>query len=248
LRYHLARYRSVVLLATLSAPLAPCLIGQNAIVSGTIRGTVSDNSNALIPAATVRIIDAGTGSEFVRKTNSRGGYVFPAVPVATYTLMIEKHGFNQLRIDSVRVDVGQTTNEDVKLRVGAENQTIVVTAESLLRQQSSISSVVNQTFLDGLPLSGRRYTDFAQLTPNTSPDGQTGLVTIGGEQGGEDTGYANANGANSFTLDGANATSTYFGNARGGEKIPYTFGENSIQQFQITVSPYNAAFGGAARC
>jgi hypothetical protein len=222
------------------------MFAQNVVVSGTIRGTVSDDSNASIPFATVRIVDSGTGTALVQKTNSHGGYVFPAVPAATYSLLIEKPGFNQVRIESVHVEIGQTTTQDVRLPIGPDTQTVVVNSESLLRQESSISSVLNQTFLNGLPLSGRRYTDFAQLMPNTSQDGQTGLVTIGGEQGGEDTGYANGNGANSFTLDGANATSTYFGNARGGEKIPYTFGENAIQEFQITVSPYNAAFGGAA--
>ncbi len=222
------------------------VLAQNAIVSGSVRGTISDETRAVIPAASVRLVNSGTGTERVGRTNARGGYVFPAVPVGDYSVLIDKPGFNQVRIDEVQVEVGQATTEDVILRPGAETQTVQVSAAALLRAESSISSVVNRSFLDGLPLSGRRYTDFAQLTPNTSQDGQTGLVSIGGEQGGEDTGYANGNGANSFTLDGANATSTYFGNARGGEKIPYTFGENAIQEFQITVSPYNAAFGGGA--
>jgi hypothetical protein len=106
--------------------------------------------------------------------------------------------------------------------------------------------VVNRPLLDQVPLSGRRYTDFALLTPNSSPDGQTGLVSFGGEEGGEDTGYANGNGANSFTLDGASATSTYFGNTRGGERLPYVFGQNSIEEFQVAVSPYSSAYGGGA--
>jgi hypothetical protein len=84
------------------------------------------------------------------------------------------------------------------------------------------------------------------LVPNTSPDGEQGLVSFAGEQGGQDTGYANANGANSFTLDGASATSNYFGAARGGERVPYIFGENSIQEFQVAQSPYRAEYGGAA--
>jgi hypothetical protein len=219
---------------------------QNVVVSGSVRGTISDSTRAVIPGAGLRLINLGTGTELVGRTNARGGYVFPSVPVGDYSLSIDKAGFNKVQIDQVRVQVGQATTEDVSMRPGAETQTIQVTAAELLRQESSISSVVDQTLLDGLPLSGRRYTDFALLTPNTSQDGQTGLVSIGGEQGGEDTGYANGNGANSFAIDGANATSTYFGNARGGEKIPYTFGENAIQEFQVTVSPYNAAYGGAA--
>jgi hypothetical protein len=100
--------------------------------------------------------------------------------------------------------------------------------------------------LDGLPLSGRRFLDFALLVPNASPDGQQGLVTFAGEEGGQDTGYANANGTNSFTVDGASATSNYFGAARGGERVPYVFGENAIEEFQIAVSPYRAEYGGAA--
>lgn len=49
-----------------------------------------------------------------------------------------------------------------------------------------------------------------------------------------------------FRSTAQNTTSTYFGNAGGGEKNPYTFGENAIQEFQVTVSPYNAAYGGGA--
>ncbi|MBZ5579677.1 MAG: hypothetical protein LAP40_24240, partial [Acidobacteriia bacterium] len=88
--------------------------------------------------------------------------------------------------------------------------------------------------------------DFALLVPNASPDGEQGLVSFAGEQGGQDTGYANANGANSFNVDGAGATSNYFGAARGGERVPYIFGENAIQEFQVAQSPYRAEYGGAA--
>lgn len=234
------------LIAVLFLSLPPALLAQNAIVTGTIRGTISDETSAVIPSASVRIIHRGTGVALSGRTNIRGGYVFPSVPVGLYSVSVDKPGFNKVLIKDVHVEIGQATTEDVTMRLGAETQTVEVTASDLLRLESSISSVVNQSLLDGLPLSGRRYTDFVQLTPNTSTDGQTGLVSIGGEQGGEDTGYANGNGANSFTLDGANATSTYFGNARGGEKIPYTFGQNAIQEFQVTVSPYNASFGGGA--
>ena len=239
-------FRRTAFVCALQVLATVLLPAQTVIVAGVIRGTISDQTHAVIGSASVRAVNAGTGTEFVGKTNAHGGYVFPSVPVGIYSVSVEKAGFNQVRIEDVVVQVGQTTTEDMRMRPGAEAQTVVVDAEVLLRQESSISSVISQSLLDGLPLSGRRYTDFTLLTPNASQDGQTGLVSIGGEQGGEDTGYANGNGANSFAIDGANATSSYFGNARGGEKIPYTFGENAIQEFQVTVSPYNAAYGGAA--
>jgi hypothetical protein len=175
-------------------------------------------------------------------------YVFQSVPVGQYAIRVSAPGFRVAEVTRVISQLGQTTAANVRLQAGAATEKVEVTATTpLLRStESTLSSVVNRNLLDGLPLSGRRYTDFALLTPNSSPDGQTGLVSFGGEQGGEDTGYANGNGANSFTTDGASATSSYFGNARGGERVPYVFGENSIEEFQVAVSPYSAAYGGGA--
>ena len=177
-----------------------------------------------------------------------GTFLFAALPVGQYLLTVKAAGFRTNEIREITVRVGQSLRVDTHLQAGAVSSTIVVTATTpLLRStESTVSTVIDRNALDGLPLSGRRYTDFGLLTPNASPDGQTGLVSFGGEQGGEDTGYANGNGANAFTLDGANATSTYFGNARGGERVPYIFGENAIQEFQVAVSPYVSSYGGAA--
>ena len=97
-----------------------------------------------------------------------------------------------------------------------------------------------------LPLNGRKYTDFMVLTPNTSYDGDTGLVSIAGQQGGEDSGYANGNGSTAFTVDGSNATNNYFADIVGRYRIPYLYGENVIQEFQVAVSPYTSVYGGGA--
>ena len=97
-----------------------------------------------------------------------------------------------------------------------------------------------------MPLNGRRYTGFATLTPNTSYDGDTGLVSVAGQQGGEDSGYANGNGSNAFTVDGTNATSNFFADIIGRYRIPYLHGEDAIEEFQVSVSPYSAIYGGGA--
>jgi hypothetical protein len=80
---------------------------------------------------------------------------------------------------------------------------VSATTPILRTTDSSTSSVVDEELISDLPLSGRRYTDFVLLTPNTHADGDFGLVSIAGQQGGSDSGYANGNGSNSFTLDGA---------------------------------------------
>jgi len=84
------------------------------------------------------------------------------------------------------------------------------------------------------------------LTPNSSYDGDTGLVSVAGQQGGEDSGYANGNGSTAFTVDGTNATNNYFADIVGRYRIPYLYGEDAIQEFQVSVSPYSAIYGGGA--
>src|SRR5271157_3345990 len=221
---------------------------QSAVTTGTVRGVVRDSSGAAVAGASVTLLARSIGEQSIRKTNDEGIYVFASQPVGTYSLEVTAPGFRRETVEGVAVQVGQPTTVNVHLQPGAGSESVTVSGESpLLRtEDSNQSSVVGRELLDGLPLNGRRFLDFALLVPNATPDGQNGLVSFAGEQGGEDTGYANANGANSFSVDGASATSNYFGNARGGEKVPYIFGENAIEEFQVAVSPYRAEYGGAA--
>ena len=230
--------------AFISQPLS----AQTVISTGSLRGQVTDSTGAAISAVRVELLEERTGTSSTRITDREGRFVFPSLVVGSYSMEATASGFRTSRMYGVTVQLGQRSTSDVRLQPGGTDESVNVTATTpvLRTTESTLNVVVNRALLDGLQLSGRRYTDFALLTPNSSPDGEAGLVSFAGEQGGEDSGYANGNGANVFTVDGANATSGYFGNARGGERVPYIFGENSIQEFQVAVSPYSAAYGGGA--
>ena len=220
---------------------------QNAISTGSISGQVTDPSGAVVVGATVTARNVGAGVNLSTKTNGTGFYSFSSLSVGAYAISVSHNGFKTTNIDNVLVQVGQNTAGNVTLQVGNLTESVTITAEPpLIRTtESTVSTVVNENLIENLPLSGRRYTDFVLLTPNTTADGDFGLVSMAGQQGGADSGYANGNGSNSFTVDGANATSNYFGEARGRTRVPYVFGEQSIQEFQVTDNPYNAAYGGA---
>ncbi len=237
-------YCMVLFFATLSIESH----AQSVVTTGAVRGVAKDSSGAAIAGAEVILSARSTGESSLRTTNDAGIFVFPSQPVGAYSLEVTAKGFRKARVEGVSVQVGQPTTVNLTLQPGAGTESVTVRGESpLLRtEDSDQSSVIGRELLDGLPLNGRRFLDFALLVPNASPDGQNGLVSFAGEQGGEDTGYANANGANSFTVDGASAVSNYFGNARGGEKVPYIFGENAIEEFQVALTPYRADYGGAA--
>lgn len=220
---------------------------QNAISTGSISGQVTDETGAVVVGATVTADSVDSGVRLTTKTNGTGFYRFSSLNVGSYKISVSQTAFKMSIIDNVLVQVGQNTAGNATLQVGKLTESVTITAEApLIRTtESTASTVVNENLIENLPLSGRRYTDFVLLTPNANADGDFGLVSMAGQQGGADSGYANGNGSNSFTVDGANATSNYFGEARGRTRVPYVFGEQSIQEFQVTDNPYNAAYGGA---
>jgi hypothetical protein len=223
------------------------VLAQNAVLTGAIGGRVTDQRGAVVAGVPVVVRNLATGLQQSALTNQAGLYQFLALMPGTYSVTAAGKGFRDVEA-LVRVMVGNATSQDLKLQVGASGETVKVTGTMpLLRPtESSASTVLDRSFIDDLPLNGRRYTDFTALTPNTSYDGDTGLISIAGQQGGEDSGYANGNGSNAFTVDGTNATNNYFADIIGRYRIPYLYGEEAIQEFQVSVSPYSAVYGGGA--
>jgi Carboxypeptidase regulatory-like domain len=229
--------------------LAGCvsLAAQNVVLTGSLSGRVTDQNKAVVSGARILLRNLATGVEQSAETNHVGLYRFSALMPGNYSIAASLKGFRDAQV-LTRVSVGNTTVQDFTLLVGtATDKVNVIATTPLLRTtESSASTVLDRSFIDDLPLNGRRYTDFAALTPNISYDGDTGLVSIAGQQGGEDSGYANGNGSNAFTVDGSNATNNYFDDIIGRYRIPYLYGEDAIQEFQVSVSPYSAVYGGGA--
>src|SRR5580700_3125525 len=229
--------------------LASCVLlrAQNVVLTGALGGRITDQSGAVVPGALVLLRNLATGVQQSAETNHAGLYRFPVLMPGSYSVTTSIKGFRDVQA-LVQVRVGNTTSQDIKLQVGASGDTVkVVAVTPLLRpEESSASTVIDRSLIEELPLNGRKYTNFMMLTPNTSYDGDTGLVSVAGQQGGEDSGYANGNGSNAFTVDGSNATNNYFADIVGRNRIPYLYGEDSIQEFQVSVSPYSAVYGGGA--
>ena len=239
--------RVQVLFFVLCTGMCAPLSAQNVVLTGALGGRITDPSGAVIPGVSVVMRNLATGIDQTAETNHVGLYRFPVVMPGTYSITASLKGFRDVQA-LVQVRVGNTTSQDIALRVGSSADIVkVVGTTPLLRpEESSASTVLDRSLIAELPLNGRKYTDFAALTPNTSYDGDTGLVSVAGQQGGEDSGYANGNGSNAFTVDGSNATSNYFADIIGRYRISYLYGEEAIQEFQVSVSPYSAIYGGGA--
>jgi hypothetical protein len=228
---------------------ASCILltAQNVVLNGSLGGRITDPSGAVVPGASIVAQNLATGVTLAAEANRSGLYRFPVLAPGTYSILARRKGFRDVQA-LVRVQVGNATTQDIRLQVGAAADTVKVSVTTLLLrpEESSASTVIERSLIEALPLNGRKYTDFMVLTPNTSYDGDTGLVSVAGQQGGEDSGYANGNGSSAFTVDGSNATNNYFADIVGRYRIPYLYGENVIQEFQVAVSPYTAVYGGGA--
>lgn len=234
--------------------LSAALFSQNTVSTGSLSGTLHDPSSAVAPNVTVVLTNDATGVQTRTQSNGQGIYIFPSLPVGLYHATFTQQGFQTSELRGIEISVGHTTNADVVLQLGAASQQVSVEAstETLNPTDVNVSTVVQQTLIETLPLSGRRYTDFVLLTPNVTMDGEFGHVSFAGQQGGTLSGYSNtsggssnANGSAVFTVDGSNATSFYYGDARGFTRLPFLFGLQSVQEFQVVPNAYNAAYGGA---
>ena len=227
---------------------------QNAVSTGALSGTVQDVKGAVLAGVSVTLTGDATGIKLTSKTNASGIFSFPALQVGTYHASFGLGGFKETDLKNLEVGVGRITDATAVLEVGDVSQQVVVEASSsdINPSDTTVGTLIEQSTISGLPLSGRRYTDFVLLTPNVTADGQFGHISFAGQSGGDLSGYnntaggaSNANGASAFTVDGSDATSYYYGDNRGFTRIPYIFGLNSIQEFQVQPNVYNSAYGGA---
>ncbi len=244
-RIHKSTARTVVFFFLMTLACEPFLQAQ--ISTGTVGGRVEDPSGAVITGAAVILTNTSNGYKQVSASNGDGLFSFSAVPAGMYTLAASASGFRAAQVTNVSATVGQTTAVTMKLEVGDVNQQVQVTADVdvLNTSDSSISSVVGGLMVDNLPTLRRNFTDFALLNPSVTVDGQFGSISFAGALGDVNSNYANANASNAFSVDGANATSRYLGEQRGQTRIPYLFGSEAVQEFQIAENPYSPAYGGA---
>ena len=228
---------------------------QNAVSTGSITGTVHDPSGQVVANANVVAVNEATGERVTSASNTSGTFSFPALKIGLYDVTVSSTGFKSSVLRALDVGVGRTAEANATLVLGEVSDTVVVTSDTgsaLNPTDTTVGTLVEKNTIDGLPLSGRRYTDLVLLTPNVTADGQFGHISFAGQSGGDLSGYnntaggaSNANGSSSFTVDGSDSTSYYYGDNRGFTRIPYVFGLQSIQEFQVQANVYNAAYGGA---
>jgi hypothetical protein len=192
-----------------------------------------------------------TGISVSTLTNSDGVYVVPSLHPGPYRIVVEKDGFRKIVLADLTLDVQDAMGRNFIMQVGPPSTSITVTeGREEINLSAAVSTVVNQQFVDNMPLNGRSFQSLIELTP--------GIVVTPATQGME--GQFSVNGqrsnANYFTVDGMSANfstsiSVNLGQSLGGSLPALTVsgGTNSfvsidaMQEFRFQTSTYSPEFG-----
>ena len=173
LRHSASRFAAFAAVAILLA--SSTLLAQTTISTGSIVGTVTDPSGAVVSAAKVTITDKATGSVVTTTTTSTGTYASGALSPAKYLVKIEAKGFKATELP-VEVQVNTTATGNVKLEVGESSQVVEVQASEVAvnTEQATVQGVLTADQIENLPINGRNFLDLAQLEPGVQiQDGGT---------------------------------------------------------------------------
>lgn len=227
-----------LLLGVLVFALSGNLSAQTA-VDGAVGGTVSDSSGALVPNATVRVLNLGTNAVQTAQSDNSGYFRIIHLQPGRYSVSITAKGFSDFKSTGVTVQVGLLTTLNAQLSVGAEAQTVQVSGAAPLVNTTSpdFAGVVDQRAIRDLPENNYRWSAFALLTPGVTNDSNGyGLLSFRGA----------STLLNNVTIDGTDDNQAFFSEERGRTRAGYSTIKDAIQEFQVNTSNYSVEYGRSA--
>jgi hypothetical protein len=153
--------------------------------TGSIGGVVTNPNKEVVPGAAVTVKNIGTNKEDTATTDDTGRFKVANLQPGNYSVTVNSSGFSPSAMENVVVEIGRETTLEVALSVGPVTGTVDVSAEApvINTTQQDFSTNLNQTSINELPVNGRRWSNFAILTPSATPDGNFGLISFRGISG-----------------------------------------------------------------
>jgi len=225
------RLRSIVSsLLPLLCVLALTLSAHAIDVNGRIKGTVTDPSGAVLPGVQVTATNAATGVKYDTKTTADGNYLFPQLPVGTYSISVNASGFKAFVATGIIINIDQEFVQTVKLEVGSKTETLEVAADAVQVNTTDmqLNNIVDSKQMVELPLINRTFTGLELIEPGVqaASDRFTGNYSASGSQTQQAEYLVNGADTNDIALN----TLTYSPNL------------DAINQFNLIEGPLNAEY------
>lgn len=228
----------------LTAIFSVSILAQAGGATAEIKGRINDPNGAVLPNATVTATDTAKNFSRTTKSDENGEYRFLSIPPGTYQIKVEANGFTTQLKPEFQVTIGQTIDLDFAMQVGNQSETVTVTSDPPVIEgdRTQQSTTINEQYIRNLPIDRRDYLSFTLLAPgvvdsNALADNSDFRVAQTPQSG--ISFYGNNGRGNSITVDGAEA------NDQGGG-VRSTLSQETVQEFQINRSNYNAELGGAS--
>ena len=212
---------------------------------GTIVGTVSDGTGAVVPSVKVQAIDEATSALRETTTNDQGYFVIPALRPSTYTLKIDAPGFAPSVRKQILLEADQsvTVNQIVSVQQSTQTVEVAADASQVNTSTSTVSEVVDRRRVVDLPLNGRNAASLLLVVAGATP-APGNDVDQGNTKTFPATVTVSTNGSRqnqvSFRLDGANNNDLY---TNANQPFPFP---DALQEFSVQTANYSSRYGGNA--
>ena len=202
-----------------------------------ITGTVTDPSGATVADAAVSLDCLASGLHRQTTTDAKGNFAFPSLPVGSYSIKVNKQGFDAYRLENVDVLFGEVRTIDVPLAIGATAQSVDVKAstEVLNRSNAEVDGVIEAPQIRDIPLNGRNWATLMELTP--------GAVNSGGGSQRDIRFDGHSLDDSNFTFDGIDTSGVQEQTQKAETRLNISL--DSISEFRVGTSVYTAENGAA---
>jgi outer membrane receptor protein involved in Fe transport len=228
-----------LMILTLFACLGTVALHAQTSTEGSIAGTVTDPTGAVVSGAAVTIHNMGTNAEIKLTSDASGFFKAALLEPGTYRVTFSAPGFSTYRAENVIVQVGQVTSLLPHLTVGASSSSVeVVEQASVVNLESpDFSESLNSRALQEIPINNRRWSSLAMTTPGVVSDASGfGLVAVRGI----------SPILNNIEIDGADDNQAYYAEERGRTREAYSTTGAAVREFAVNTGVYSAEYGRAA--
>ncbi|HTV08501.1 MAG TPA: TonB-dependent receptor [Candidatus Aquilonibacter sp.] len=240
-------HNSSIVISGVLVVLALCSVRAHAQGYGTIVGTVTDPTGAVVPNVSVLATAPQTGQQTTAVTNARGEFTFPTLLPRQYTISVTASGFKAYKRSGILLQANQAQTLNITLAIGSETQTVTVssTPPQVNTTNPTLSQVIGGASVVDLPLNGRNAASLITLV--------SGVASASNEGNGADQGtsktfpaavISSSNGTlpnqENFLLDGGNNV-----DEQTNVNDPFPF-PDALQEFSVQTTNYDAEFGQSA--
>jgi outer membrane receptor protein involved in Fe transport len=227
------------MILTLSVCLGTVALHAQTSTEGSIAGTVTDPTGAVVSGATVTIHNMGTNAEVKLTTDASGFFKAPLLEPGTYSVTLSAPGFTTYRAENVTVFVGQVSSILPHLTLGSSSSSVEVIEQAPVVNLESpdFSESLNARALQQIPINNRRWSSLAMTTPGVVSDSNGyGLVAVRGV----------SPLLNNVEIDGADDNQAFFSEERGRTREAYSTSGSAVREFAVNTGVYSAEYGRAA--